>query len=91
MPKHRTLTLSAEQRAELLARRDHAPQPYLRERAAALLKIANGMKAAQVAEQGLYRKRKPDTIYEWLDRYKQSGITGLLIRPGRGRRPTFFP
>lgn len=91
MPKHRTLTVSAEQRAALLARRDHARQPYLRERAAALLKIADGLTAAQVAKQGLYRKRKPDTIYAWLDRYQEEGLSGLLIHPGRGRKAAFSP
>jgi hypothetical protein len=38
-----TLELSEQQRAELEDLRDHSPLPYLRERAAALLKIADGM------------------------------------------------
>jgi hypothetical protein len=34
----------------------------LRERSAALLKIADGMPAALVARQGLLRPRDPDTV-----------------------------
>lgn len=43
MAKRRTLQLSPEQRAELEATRDRDRRPYLREKAAALLKIADGM------------------------------------------------
>ena len=35
MPKRRTLVLSPEQEAELIAHRDHDKRPYLRERCAA--------------------------------------------------------
>jgi transposase len=91
MPKHRTLDLSETQSAELRHTRDHDPRPYLRERAAALLKINEGHKAAVVARQLLLRRHKPDTIYAWQDRYEQEGLAGLLIRKGRGRKPAFFP
>jgi transposase len=91
MPKHRTLDLSEQQREELRRYRDHDQRPYLRERAAALLKLADGEKAAEVARRLLLRRHKPDTIYAWHDRYDQEGITGLLIRKGRGRKPAFSP
>ncbi len=91
MPKHRTLHLSEQQEEELRHYRDHDPRPYLRERAAALLKIAAGEKAAEVARRLLLRKHKPDTIYRWHDRYTHEGIKGLLIRKGRGRKPAFSP
>ena len=71
--------------------RDHARQPYLRERAAALLKIADGMPAALVARQGLLRPRRPDTVYDWLDRYQATGSAGMKVHPGRGRKPAFSP
>ena len=48
MPR-RQLVLSETERRELVQLRDHARQPYQRERAAALLKIADGMPAARVA------------------------------------------
>lgn len=85
------LTLTAAQRGELSKLRDTAPLPYLRERAAALLKIADGQSGRGVAQQGLLRPRDPDTIYTWVKRYQADGITGLTIKPGRGRKPAFSP
>ncbi len=87
----RELVLTDGQRQQLLHLRDHALKPYLRERAAALLKIADGMAAAVVASHGLLRPRKPDTVYAWLDRFQAAGIDGLTVRPGRGRKPAFSP
>ena len=46
------LQVSPEQRQELEAMRDRAPLPYMRERAAALLKIADGMPPLEVAKHG---------------------------------------
>lgn len=91
MPKHRKLLLSDEERATLTQLRDHAPQPYLRERASALLKIADGLSPAAVARNGLLRPREPDTVYDWLNRWLCQGIDGLPIRDGRGRKPAFSP
>jgi hypothetical protein len=90
MPR-RTLTLTDDERAALEAWRDHAARPYARERAGALLKIADGLSPAQVARSGLLRRRKADTVYGWLDRYLAEGLAGLQIRPGRGRKPAFSP
>ena len=87
----RSFSLTDEERAELIDLRDHAPQPYLRERAAALLKVDAGQPAARVARQGLLRPRKPDTVYTWMDRYLLDGVDGLRILPGRGRKPAFSP
>lgn len=87
----RTITLSAPARAELEDLRDHATKPYLRERAAAILKVADGAVAVQVARTGLLRPRDPDTVYSWLDRFAGAGVAGLVIRPGRGRKPAFPP
>jgi hypothetical protein len=42
MYQRRTLALADDRRAELLYHRDHDPKPYVRERCAALLKIADG-------------------------------------------------
>lgn len=81
----RTLDLTATERDELVALRDHDPRPYLRERAAALLQIAAGASAHQVARQELLRPRDPDTVYSWMTRYQQQGIAGLLQRPRRRR------
>lgn len=91
MPFLRVIDLTEAERLELLQLRDHAPQPYIRERAAAVLKVDDGEAAARVARQGLLRRRKPDTIYSWLDRFICDGIAGLYIRPGRGRKAAFSP
>ncbi len=91
MPALRHLTLTGAQRAELICLRDTAPKPYLRERAAALLKIAAGARPAHVARSGLLRPRKERTVYTSLRRYEEAGVAGLLLRPGRGRKPAFSP
>jgi transposase len=91
MPKRRTLTLSEQQKGELERMRDTNGKAYLRERAAALLKIAAGGVPSQVAEQGLYKPRDPDTLYSWLNAYEADGIAGLAIKTGRGRKPLFSP
>src|SRR5260370_34243836 len=91
LPKRLTLDLTPEQYQELVDCRDHHRLPYLRERAAALLFIAAGLTPAYVARYRLLRPRDPDTVYAWLKRYQQEGLTGLLIRKGRGRKPAFFP
>lgn len=89
--KQTRLTLSDEQRQELEDLRDHAVQPYVRERAGALLKIGQGQSATRVARQGLLKEREPETVLEWVARYQEEGISGLHIREGRGRHPAFFP
>ena len=91
MPGRLQVTLSAEQRTQLIQLRDHAPQPYLRERAAAMLKIAEGYSGRDVARNRLNRPHWQDTVYEWLRRFQKEGIAGLKIRPGRGRKPAFSP
>jgi hypothetical protein len=40
IPKQRTVTLTTEEKAELIQMRDHAEKPYLRERASAILQVA---------------------------------------------------
>ena len=49
MPLRRTLDLTDSQRQDLLHYRDHDPRPYVRERCAALLKIAAGQSPHAVA------------------------------------------
>jgi hypothetical protein len=83
--------LSAEQRAELERLRDHSPRPHLRERAAAVLKVAGGLTLKAVAAGGLLRPRDPETVAAWVRRYAAAGAAGLGVRPGRGRKPAFSP
>ncbi len=85
------LVLTAEQRAELEQLRDHHPKAYVRERAAALLKVADGQSIRQVAWRGLLKRRNPETVKGWGLRYLAEGPEGLLVRSGRGRKPAFYP
>ena len=91
MPKRRYLTLTEAEKSELANIRDHHEKPYLREKAAALLKVAAGASPHQVALTGLLKPRSPDALYRWLDRYEAEGVEGLVVQDGRGRKPAFSP
>lgn len=91
MAKRHKLHLTDEETQMLRALRDTAEPAYLRERAGALLKIAAGLSPHKVARSGLLKPRKPDTVYGWLDAYRQQGIQGLRHKPGKGRKPAFAP
>ena len=86
-----SIELTEGQIQELKATRDGHPLAYLRERAAAILKIASGRSVREVALHGLLKVREPDTLYAWLARYRAEGLPGLRIKPGRGRKPAFSP
>ena len=92
MPRPLELTLDDKtQRPELEKIRDHHPKAYMRERAAAVLKIADHSSGRDVALHGLLKRRCPDSIYDWVKAYRTKGAAGLLIKPGRGRKPAFSP
>lgn len=84
MPQRRTLTLSASQRQELEQHRDHDSRPWVRERCAALLKIAAGMSPHAVARHGLLKPRHPDTVYDWLNWYEREGFWTVTHFPQGG-------
>jgi transposase len=81
----RCVRLTAEQRAELEHTRDRDRRPDLREMAAALVKIADGLAPDAVARRGRLKPRKPDTVYRWLTVYQPHGLAGLRHQP-RGHR-----
>ena len=87
----RELNLEEPQEQTLIEMRDHHPKPYLRERAAALLKIASGRSASWVAQHGLLKQRDYRTVIGWLDAYQADGLSGLYIGEGRGRPPAYDP
>jgi transposase len=91
MAKALQVELNEKAKAELEEIRDTAPQAYMRERAATILKVAGGMSCYAVACKGLLKTRQYQTVTEWVKRYKKDGVAGLDIRPGRGRKPAFFP
>jgi transposase len=90
MAQRRTLALSPAQRGALEAHRDHDPRPYVRERCAALVKIADGMSPHAVAQRGLLRPRDPDTVYGWLATYESRGLAGVIARQHGGARRGCF-
>jgi hypothetical protein len=91
MPRVYILILEEAERITLEEMRDHHPKAYLRERAAALLKVEAGASIQAVAERGLLRRREWETVGAWVKRYEQQGIGGLYLRKGRGRKPAFPP
>ena len=80
----RTLSLTEEQRQELHQLRDHDSRPDVRERAAAILKIADGQSPHRVARSGLLKPRDPDSVYAWVGRYQAEGVAGLIAHPHGG-------
>ena len=90
MARRRTLTLAAGERRVLEDHRDHDPRPYVRERCAALLKIAAGMSPHAVAQHGLLKARDPDTVYGWLSAYQSAGLAGLRAHQHGGPRRGCF-
>jgi hypothetical protein len=86
----RVVSLTEEQRQELLELRDHDPRPYVRERGAAILKIADGQSPHSVATQGLLKPRDPDTVYAWLAHYQSEGVAGLIAHPQGGSRGRYL-
>lgn len=91
MPKRIRVTLSEDQRRELEQARDRHKKGYVRVRAAAILKVADGAVVSHVAEHGLLKRHEPETVSGWIKRYLAEGLEGLEVRPGAGRQPSFSP
>ncbi|MCE2400687.1 hypothetical protein J4G08_07325 [Candidatus Poribacteria bacterium] len=53
------------------------------------MKIAEGVSAHCVATSGLLKRRKPDTVYNWLNIYADEGFDGLIRRRHGGARHRF--
>lgn len=82
--KPRTITLTPEERQSLEDIRNRDPKPYRRERAAAILKVADGMPAITVARHALLKPRHPETILIWLNDFEKSRTIGY--QPARRKR-----
>ena len=85
------LRLSDEARSALVGARDRHGKADVRERAAALLQLADGVPGTRVARHGRLRPRSPATIDHGRERDHYRGLAGLLHRPGRGRTPRGQP
>lgn len=92
MSWHRcTLTLTSEQRAELENVRDHDAKAHMRQKATALLLVADGHAPYAVARRLLGKRIDEDSVYAWLNLYKANGVNHLRVKGGRGRKPAFSP
>ena len=86
-----SLLLTAVQVQELEQIRDHHPKAYMRVKAAGILKVWQGASRRQVAKSGLLKPVRRETVQAWILRYQHAGVDGLLVQPGRGRKPAFSP
>src|SRR5258708_37498976 len=84
-------SLSATARTALERLCHTATQPYLRERAAAILTVTAGQSATRVARAGPLQPRKVETGCRRLGRYPAAGVAGPTIRPGLRRDPPVSP
>lgn len=91
MPKRRMLELTETQKQELYEVRDSHEKAHMREKAAILLKISDGMSPHAAAQAGGLKVHHPDTIYKWMTWYEAEGLQRLEVQPGRGRKPAFSP
>ncbi|MFL5663462.1 MAG: hypothetical protein ACJ8BW_19285 [Ktedonobacteraceae bacterium] len=89
--RRRHVNLSEEQQRELCDCRDHHELPYMRLKAAAILKVAAGQTIKQVALTGLNKPVTQERVSVWISRYEQDGLEGLRVQAGRGRKASFSP
>ena len=75
--KRQNFALSDEAKKELERLRDTSEKPYLRERAAAILHLADGRSFRWVALHGCLKEREPETVAAWYRAYCAGGIEGL--------------
>jgi transposase len=85
------IQLNDAQRQELRHVRAHHAKAFLRERAAAVLKVGEGALIQHVAENGLLKRHEPETVKGWIEQYLSAGLAGWQIKAGRGRKPKFSP
>jgi transposase len=90
MPKRMQVSLTAAEAAQLKRWEKNPPKPYLRDRARAILRVAQGEPMYKVAR-SLRTPVQRGTVREWVVRFAGERCAGLKIRAGRGRKPVFSP
>lgn len=90
MPKRYVIELSEEERAKLESWMKNPPKPHFRQRARAILLVADGEPLYKVAEHSRIRKDRK-TVQRWVQRYLREGIEGLKTKKGQGRKGAFSP
>jgi transposase len=77
------MELSAFERAELAQTARRGQPAHVRVKALAILALYDGRKVGAVAD--IFRVSR-QALSEWRRRYRDAGVAGLQVRPGRGRR-----
>ena len=90
MPAVKQLILSETQKKDLEAWTKNPPKPYLRRKAWALLLIAKGKAAYEVAQDRRVHANRT-TVSAWIEKFQARGLEGLKQAKGQGRKPRFFP
>ena len=86
MPAHGTIALSPDQRTALERACERHRLASVRERAAAVLLVADGQSQRDVALHGFARPKKPDTIGTWLAWFRAGGLAALEAHQHGGAR-----
>ena len=90
MPKRYKIVLSEEEQQKLESWVKNPPSPYLRERARAILKVAQG-ETIQATTEKLRVRVQRNAVSEWVKRFLSGRVQGLKIKAGRGRKSVFSP
>lgn len=77
------LEVSEQAMRELQRLMRQATQAHLRVKATALWNLGRGKTRREVAD---FLRVSPASVSAWTKRFKEQGVGGLAIRPGRGRR-----
>jgi transposase len=77
-------TLTPEEKETLEQGYRNHPKFHVRQRFHSILLSNDGWQVKDIAK--LYNTRTR-TIYTWMDRWRNMGIVGLMILPGRGLKP----
>lgn len=67
------------------------PKAYVREQASAILQIQQCKLGSHVPKEGLLRKRRENTLCDWVHRFEHLCMAGLLIEAGRERKAAHSP
>ncbi len=80
----RFIHLTESERNTLQEAYENHSKFHVRQRAHTLLLSDNNVNIKEISELFALRTR---TIYSWMNRWERMGISGIMIFPGRGRKP----
>lgn len=79
---------TADQERELAHWMKHSRIPYLRVKATALWNVGRGRSQGEVAS---FLGVGLRSVNRWVNAFRREGLAGLMVKPGRGRRPRAQP